>query len=222
MAREKWKLVNDNSLDARYYDAKRYRVSYDPSGNAHFSKRSSGRSRARSVMSDIGFYRNGLLVLILLVALIRFVFFREFGYEDMFFVKYPSAVDAYGNEIDLYYFDVFRFLKYLSQSANLWKSSLVTVFDGLTKSWGDNVVLNIINSLLALVNWILALLKILAVLPLQILAIVFGGPMAQWASPDGWISNFLNWSIPYATAEWYDRFLDNGGGIIINPMPWVG
>lgn len=197
----KWKSYVDSSgrkPTLKYYDAKRFDVSYDPAGGAHFSKHVSGRQKARSLFSDIAFYRHGILGLIILVTIVRFVFMREFGFSDDFFKTYPNAVDAYGNTVSLYYFDVFGWFKSFAFGVSAYKNSFTGIFDSLNQAFDDDVVTNFFNGVIFVLNFLFAIIKVLICAPLSIIGLVLGGPFAQWTGSDGWITQFLGYSIPYA------------------------
>lgn len=200
---KKWGIVSNYAGEVRFYDKKRYSVEYDPSGEAHFSKRVSKRSKARSVVKDISFYRNGLLVLILLVTIVRFIFMRDFGYEDAFFKLYPDAVDVYGNSINLYYFDIFGWFKQFGIGVNRYKYAFTSVFSSLNDAFSDNIIVNFINGFGFVVNFLFAIIKTVFLIPFSVVGLLFGGPFAEWIGEGGWVYNFLGWSFPYVSiAEW--------------------
>lgn len=209
MARRKWEIVNDNGVDVRYYDAKRYKVDYDPIGNAHFSKRQSGRSKAQRAYKSLAFYRHGLASLIILVVLVRFVFMREYGFTDAFFKTYPNGVDAYGNSVDLYYFDVFGWLKYFGNSVGAYKNTFVNIFDSLDSAFVYDDVSNFFNVFVFIINFVMAFVKCLLLIPLSIIGLIVGGPVAEWSSPDGWITSVLAFNVPYVRIEEVDLDINN-------------
>lgn len=157
-----------------------------------FLKKPRNLSSGRKSMHRIGGFVGGFFGVMLVVLLSRWFVSSTLG------LTFDPLFKPYSDGSGLYYFDLFGYFKMVAESFGEWStafSSFVSSFNILSEEKG--VLTGFFNSFVIVLNIVLFLAKALFFIPLQILFTIFGFVLPGWVGDDGWITQFINFWLPY-------------------------